>query len=325
MAGQSLHVPFLCGVFNAVGFPLLVGAGCAACVGRGRGFGAAAVFVAAAACAFLVLWALMLNVNPYPLSMLNKYEVLRAVPPEFRPGHAFLPRGAPRGAVLAAVAALELPVVAKPAVCSKLGLGVVVLRGGGDVEGWASANARPGLQTPYIVQEYVDLPVELGVLVERDLVGGAWRVVSVVEKLGAADVRRTCDAGGECRERPDLARSPEMHRACACVRVASSIPGFNVGRYDVRTTEAMARAGRFVLAEVNGTMGFDLRFLVGDAGGLRAAALCEAWILRRMLRGLLNALSLRGYGPATMLRVMALALRNSLECRDWEKLFAAYS
>ena len=119
----------------------------------------------------------------------------------------------------------------------------------------------------------------------------------------------------------DLLRNAALRRSC--VRVASSIPGFNAGRYDVRTTEAMAASGAFALAEVNGTMGFDLRFLVG--GGLRSAALCEAWFGRRLLRGLMNALSMRGYGAATLLRVMALSLSNCVACRDWEKLFAAYS
>ena len=110
----SHPVPFLCGVFNVVGVPLLVGAAVArlACSARSarsarsrRGvFFFLVAWASASACAFLVLWALMLNVNPYPLSMLNKYEVLSAVPPEFRPRHAFVPRGASRDAALSAVA-----------------------------------------------------------------------------------------------------------------------------------------------------------------------------------------------------------------------------
>ena len=279
-----------------------------------------AVFLAA----WVLQWGVFLNANTYPLDQDNKLAVLSRLPPEFLAGRMAPLRG--EGDVRPIADVFRFPVVVKPTRCAKLGLGIVVhddrasfMRFFATEEG-----VRVARSGEFFVQEYAAGEVELGILVEK-MPGGAnslHRVVSVVEKSPASGrVRPSCVSGHRCRERRDLAVSPSL--IASARRIASSIPGFNVGRYDVRTTERDVAQGRFAVVEVNGAMGFDLATMTGSAN--QCFWLSERWFLARMLVGAANIATFRGYSPAALAAVMGIAVRNAWQCGDWEKLFALYS
>ena len=243
---------------------------------------------------FLCIWIPFLNVNAYALNA-DKMTVLSYIPPEFLPAQS-----------RKITDSLKFPLILKPVRCTALGRGIHVVRTREELR------KHEPLGEEYMVQEFVDFPLEGTLLYERG------KLVAIVEKVSSGDIRAYCDP---CK---DITCLKTKVLEDIVVKISSMIPNFHVGRYDIRyeTVEEL-QEGRFKILEANGTMGFDLRKdTFGFPNNIR---INSRWFFLRWWTGVNNLFSRKGYSGPDMIRAMALTMRNAVECRDWEKLFAVYT
>lgn len=252
---------------------------------------------------FVVVWIIFLNVNPYKPTE-NKLTILDYIPKAYTPASGMLWNESP-----SVLQNLRYPVVLKPVRCTALSRGIVIVNNPHELV----SIGNDILENPeYMYQEYIDWGNEVGILYEYG------NIVSIVRKDGNEKIRAYCKA---CTDITYIA-TPEL--TSAIQSIASSIPNFNVGRFDIRyQNHAELMKGNFMIVEANGTLGFDLRkttsnFITGGAFTVR-------WFIMRLVYGLYNILSMNAYDPLTLLHVMLISICNTLSCMDWEKLFALYS
>jgi glutathione synthase/RimK-type ligase-like ATP-grasp enzyme len=149
-------------------------------------------------------------VNPYTLNV-NKQVILEHVPEPFRPFSNYLAN--------VNIHDLPYPVIVKPLTCAKEGIGVTIISTVDDM-----INFQKNHDTKkYLVQEYLYyLPRDIAILYENG------DVVFAVEKEYPGSIRNLCSP---CVNKPHLL-TPELIKSVRYI--SKSIPGFNVGRYDIR-------------------------------------------------------------------------------------------
>lgn len=304
---------YFAGFFNIIGIPLIVALIIPKLTLSKRIF----VFFAV----FITIWILSLNVNPYNLQDNNKYAILRHLPSEYLPKMRLIRS---MDDIHYIYSTFQFPIIIKPTVCDGSGRRIVRLESINQLFNWAEKNrgvfgSSPRLDQQYMVQEVIKGEVELGILVEKMPYEKYVSIVSIVEKTGNSPIRKGCE-DIHCVRRDDLV--PILQPALR--KISAQIPNFNVGRYDIRSTEQDLRKGRFQICEINGLYGFDLRCWTADSI-LYTFYLHERWFISRVIIGLTNILMLRGYSPANLLRVMWITFNNTIECRDHEKFHALYS
>lgn len=253
---------------------------------------------------FLIIWIIFLNVNPYKVGS-NKYTILENIPEQYLPREVMLED--------LDVYSAKYPIILKPVTCARTGFGIHVVR---DVDEMDKIISKIDIKS-YMVQEYSDYNNEVGILYENG------KIVSIVQKNGNQKVRKWCFHEEGCTHREDL-NTPELENIL--VQISRRIPDFNVGRFDIRfeNDESFMKGQNFHILEVNGTMGFDLRKDTEDHVG--SILIGHAWFWKRILTGLGNIVSLRGYDPITLITVMMMTIYNTISCSmDWEKVFALYT
>ncbi len=305
-------IGYFAGTLNTIGFPLLIAALLPNLNWKSR----VGIFFAL----FITIWILGLNVNPYTLNDDNKYAILKHLPSEYLPKMRLLKS---MEDIQYVYSTFNFPIIIKPTVCARSGRGTVKLESIHQLFDWAEKNrAAFGSQRlihQFMVQEAIKGEVEIGVLVEKMPYEKYVRIVSIVEKTGTSAIRKGCE-DIKCVMREDLI--PILQPAIR--KISAQIPNFNVGRYDIRSTEQDLLKGKFKICEVNGMMGFDLRAWVRN-DALRSFYDHERWFFTRLWIGFLNIVTLRGYNPINLIRVMWTTTKNSVECRDYEKFYSLYS
>lgn len=256
---------------------------------------------------FIIIWIIFLNVNPYTTDQ-NKYTILDNIPKEFVPPMSML-------ADVQDVTQLNYPVILKPVVCA---------RTGNDVRKLDSPNEFGSVSgaKDYMIQAYSPYEREVGVLYERMPWEKNGRIVSIIEKLGRNPIRKWCFGDDECKNRQDLI-TPQFQSKID--EISKMIPNFYTGRYDIRYQDdaSIAIAKNFHIVEVNGTMGFDLAKSTEDF--FDVSLINQRWFWSRMVIGFYNILSLNGYSPLNLGKVMILTITNAMKCGDWEKVFSMYT
>lgn len=297
-------ISYICGAFNLIFLHILI----ALC------FPKLSILqrIIIALTSFSILWLFLINCNPYDIDT-DKFTILSYIPDCFKPKQTMLSKG------INAIHRMKFPVVIKPTICSKVGKDVYVCKDGTDLFQVYQHLSNSGELEHFMAQEYVEDSTELGVLVEKYPWEKYVHIVSITEKLGNAEVRKHCHAGN-CKDRKDLI--PKIKDSIKLV--SACIPNFNVGRYDIRTTENKASKGMFSIVEANGTMGFDLRAW-STPSIIKAIYYHERWFVKRLFIGYMNILLWKGYGPIKSIIIMLITTYNALRCMDWEKLFTIYS
>ena len=330
------------GAFNTIGIPLLI----ALLIPKMDWKSRIGIFFII----FVIIWILGLNVNPYTFENNNKYAILRHLPPEYLPKMRLIRN---MEDIQYVYNAFSFPIIIKPTVCDGIGRRVVKVESVNQLFDWAEKNrAVFGSQRlthnlldslkgsrrsqgvdKFMVQEAINGDTEIGVLVEKMPYEKYIRIVSIVEKTGTQAIRKGCE-DIKCVMREDLI--PILQPAIR--KISSQIPNFNTGRYDIRSTEQDLLKGKFKICEVNGTglpstlpmgeprrlMFFDLRSWVRN-DALRSFYDHERWFFTRLWIGFLNIMTLRGYSPINLLRVMWTTTKNSVECADYENFYALYT
>ncbi len=207
----------------------------------------------------------------------------------------------------------QFPIIVKPIICSKCSKDVMKFE---DKNTFLQSDL---LNKDYMIQEMINGNVELGILVEKMPYEKYIKIISIVEKTGNSVIRKGCE-NIKCINRNDLIDILEP----ILQKISSQIPNFNVGRYDIRSTNQDLKNGLFKICEVNGTMGFDLQCWTQN-NLFKSFYYHERWFIKRVLVGIVNICMLKGYNPYQLIQVMIISFYNSIMCKDYEKLYALYT
>ena len=252
---------------------------------------------------FILQWILFLNVNPYPLEMDNKYAVMQHIPEKYRPDQ-FL---------LSDISKTTFPIIIKPTLCGGGGRGIVIVRNEMELKSFNCENPHE-----YMVQNYLyDYNVEVGVLYEYAPWTNKGRILEIYEKTQLDEIRYWIQ--NNAVDRNHLI-TPELNAQFE--RLSANIPGFYVGRYDIRLRNlGDLQKMDFKIVEVNGTMGMSLN---SSYNHVYYTNMCS-WYLRRLFTGFYNIVSFRGYSPVHLPMAMMKSYYAMFRCDDWENLFSLYS
>jgi hypothetical protein len=254
---------------------------------------------------FMIIWILFLNVNPYKYGS-NKYSILSYMPSEHFLEMSMLNN--------TNINNLQYPVIFKPIRCSKTGKDVEIINNINE----AAKYLENKNTNEIMVQTFIPYKNEIGILYEKN-------IISIVSKKSKdSDIMKSCYGNVTCE---DLTRllTPELNNKIK--EISNKIPNFNVGRYDIKYKDlkTLLEGKDFYIVEVNGTMGFDLRKSNLQYFGILSIYYIERWFLYRQLQGLINIITLNGYNPIKLIQIMTKTVYNTINCMDWEKLFAIYS
>lgn len=254
---------------------------------------------------FIIVWILFLNVNPYKYDQ-NKFTILSYIPNEYIPKMNMLQN--------TNINNLQYPVIFKPVKCTKVGTNVEVINNISDAKKYLEKNNI----TEIMVQNFVPYQNEVGILYENKIIS------MVTKKSKDSNIMTSCYGSVKCEDITYLITS-ELNDII--IKISNNIPNFNVGRYDIkyRDLESLLQGRNFYILEVNGTMGFDLRKSNLKYCGIPSILYIERWFFIRHMQGIKNIITLNGYNPIELIKVMLLTMYNTIYCSDWEKLFALYT
>jgi hypothetical protein len=262
---------------------------------------------------FLILTILLLNCNPYTSLDINKFTKLKYLPKEYVPAYQELLKNTN-------INELHFPVVIKPIYCSGNGHDVKIV--------YSKEAANKIIKNinidEYMIQTYLsDYPIEVGILYEKF----PWEKngnISVNIKESKNKIK-TCSNEDKCYKDINL-HTPELLKAIN--HLSSKIPNMFCCRYDIRTKslDELKTGKNFKVLEINGVMGFDL-----DSASYFFTELslysfmgCIKWLFTRMFIGLYNIISLNGYSPINMIKILIQSTKYTYKCQNWEHQYCVY-
>lgn len=191
---------------------------------------------------------------------------------------------------------VNYPIIIKPVYCNGLGTNVRLLLNKDDLIEYINNIDKDEM---YIIQEYYKCSYEFGLLYEKMPLMNGEIISLTLKNKHNSDYKLVCNTvaldGTNCENKNYLI-TDKLRQSIR--KVADSIPGFYVGRFDICSDNFEdLKNGKFKIFEVNGNMGFDLNNLFDDVsisikniiGGIKFIN----WMLRRILIGFVNILLLR--------------------------------
>ncbi len=201
----------------------------------------------------LCLVYIFLNSNAFLINY-DKWESLRFLPTQNLPKTILFNRKKDSPSIFLD---LEYPVVIKPRIHYQGSSSRLVSKVNGPEEAFDYLEiAAKNNVSLLMIQEYIDAPYEMGILVERSFFDDKQKFVSAVTKIDQNDIRPGCFPR-KCMDHTEQIPRPIK---TMIESISQNIPGFNTGRYDIRfkNWESFTR-GKFYILEVNGSGGRDLR------------------------------------------------------------------
>jgi len=262
-------------------------------------------FIVSFIISFIIIWILFLNVNPYEYKS-NKYSILSYIPSEHFLEMSMLNN--------TDINKLQYPVIFKPIRCAKVGKGVTVILNKNEATKYVKNNNINEI----MVQTFIPYKNEIGILYEKNITS------MVFKKSINSNIMTSCYGNVTCEDITNLITSKLNNKI---KEISNKIPNFNVGRYDIKYKDlnTLLEGKDFYIVEVNGTMGFDLRKSNLQYFGIPSIFYIERWFLYRQLQGFINIITLNGYNPIKLIQIMLITIYNTINCMDWEKIFAIYS
>lgn len=249
-----------------------------------------------------ILWYGQLSANVWDPS-LSKFHIMEHVPEEFKLEAILHRNNNPL------ITTLKYPVVFKDNYCTTNGQGVELIHDSDQAQNYLNTT-----KNDTIIQQMCDYPYEFGISYERPPWTKVGKIISVVDTTEnrACHLRRDfdeihsqCNDRGSFTVRNDLI-TPALHSSVETV--SQNIPGFYVGRYDVKTKSIEdLKQGRFKVIELNGVCGNDLE------NGCNSK--CR---LGRITFGLYNMLKGKAHNPIKMAQIMRTSVKRAKDCRWFE-------
>jgi hypothetical protein len=271
---------------------------------------------------FLIQWIIFLNVNPCILKYGNKYSIMNEIPNEFKPKQEYLLSEIN-------IENIKFPIIIKPIICSGNGVDIYIIK---DKNEYFNILQKEKINiNKYMMQELLlDYNIEFRVLYEKYPWNKKGKIISIYKTI-KNNFNKDNDIYWEdaLKTRENMFHLSTFKLTKLLNNLINRIPNFNVGRFDILVKDLKDLNNlKFKIVELNGTMGMD--FSISYSTSLNKEFLKEVkidieWYFRRLLIGLYNIITLKGYNPITLIIVMFISFRNMIMCNCWENIFSLYS
>jgi hypothetical protein len=255
---------------------------------------------------FVFQWIVLINVNPNTEGIDSKYTIMQQMPKKYCPETQFL---------LSDISnqTYSFPIIIKPTINSGNGRGIVVVRSQIALNSFLDTCEEPG---EYMVQNYLDdHPIEIGVLYEHMPWSDKGHIIDIGEKTEKSEIRSSVDGIFDISH----LITPELDDEFR--RISANIPGFYVGRYDIRLKRIDdLHKMEFKIVEVNGAFGSGLSYYCYELYKDVIFHLFQ-WYMRRIILGVYNIVSFRGYSPIQLPMIMMKTYYNMFHYNSFFHLF----
>lgn len=273
---------------------------------------------------FIVQWIIFLNTNPYPLTQNNKLTVMELISKQYRPEIQFSLDELKNSSMHEMN--VNFPIIIKPSVCSGRRINVTIVKSQQALDDYFRKNGNENASN-YMVQNYLsdEYDTEIGVLWEKMPWEKEGKIIEInaqpkykknKDELTEQDKRDQRDRFDKKVETFNYLINDDLNKLFN--DISKPIQGFNAGRYDILIKRLNDfQNGDFKILEVNGIWGGQATMHEMTFGTIR-------WVIRRFIIGLGNMVTLRGYSPLTLLRVMFESYVKSNQCGNVLDMFSLY-
>ena len=273
---------------------------------------------------FIVQWIILLNTNPYPLTQDNKLTIMELIPRQYRPEIHFSLDKLKNSSMHELN--VNFPIIIKPSVCSGQRKNVTIVKSQRALDEYLKENENENASN-YMVQNYLsdEYDTEIGVLWEKMPWEKEGEIIEInaqpkykknKDELTEQDERDKRDRLDKKVETFNYLITDDLNKLFN--DISKQIRGFNAGRYDILIKSPRDfQNGDFKILEVNGIWGAQATMHEMTFGTTK-------WFLRRFVIGLGNMVTLRGYSPLTLLRVMFESYARSIVCGNQLAMFSLY-
>lgn len=222
---------------------------------------------------------------------------------------------------------ISYPYIIKPTICSGTSKNVSLIKNDKDLYDYI---IKLNPNDSYIIQEFYKSKNEIGVLYEKIPYVNNGNIISIVLKKNNSEEWKPLKCGniknGDTVKCENLTNSLHYSKFNHIIKkISSGIPGFNAGRYDIGFENIDdLNNGNFKIYEINGVMGYDLRFNITGNESMNNLFFKMYYLIRwmsvRYLIGFINIISLH-ISPFYILDKYPNSISNCIQCSDWEHLF----
>jgi energy-coupling factor transporter transmembrane protein EcfT len=259
---------------------------------------------------FVIQWIIFLNVNTYPIKNFNKLAIMELIPLKYRPQTQFSLDEIKNQH-------FKYPIIIKPTICSGLSKNITIINNQVELNNYLNKNSNKNL---FMVQNYLqDENVDIKVMWEKLPWNKEGKITEVDERERRDKINEQIMDLSEDIYISHL-KLTNKHINNIFSNISEKIPGFNIGRYDIRAKNIHKFInGDFKIIELNGTFGMTM------SGGIDEIPNVIKWYFTRLVIGIYNIITLKAYSPINLLYVMFKGYNNTISCEDWEKLYSPYS
>lgn len=216
---------------------------------------------------------------------------------------------------------IKYPKIFKPNVCSGISKNVRVINNVNE-----AIEYHKNMNDNYLIQDISYYNNEIGLLYEKNPWTNKGKIISIYKRvfnnklnLNIWNVTNAYDM--EPYENKNNLISNELTDKIN--KIIDNIPNMYVCRLDIKydNDNDFKKGEKFTILEVNGVMGYDLRFWDEDEPSYISYIIVLCWILRRLLYGFLNILLFNGANIYHTFFNIYERIFVCRKCGDWEKLF----
>ena len=271
---------------------------------------------------FIVQWIIFLNTNPYPLTQNSKLTIMELISKKYRPEIQFSLDELKKSSMHEMN--VKFPIIIKPSVCSGRRKNVTIVKSQQALDEYFRKNENT---SDYMVQNYLsdEYDMEIGVLWEKMPWEKEGKIIEInaqpkykknKDDMTEQDKQAQRDIIDEKVKTFNYLITDDLNKLFN--DISKQIRGFNAGRYDILIKSPRDfQNGDFKILEVNGIWGAQATMYEMTFGTTK-------WFLRRFVIGLGNMVTLRGYSPLTLLRVMFESYARSIVCGNQLAMFSLY-
>ena len=255
---------------------------------------------------FLTQSIIFLNVNPLPISMCDKFSILKIIPKKYLPYQQYSLCEIKNKNII-------FPIIIKPFCCSGCGRNINIIYSDKELKLFIKKNIRP---ESYMVQQYLeDYNIELGVLYEKLPWEKSGKITEITEKTNYSDKIRNYSKE-HIKNHPEYLNNEIINNIFN--KLNENIPNLHAIRYDIRLKNIYdLQKDNFKIVEINGATGYSLQ---ENPTKFYDYLNDTQWYIKRLIIGINNIITLKGYSILIFPIILCKCLLNCVYCINYEEI-----
>lgn len=257
---------------------------------------------------FLTQSIIFLNVNPLPISMCDKFSILKCIPEKYLPVQQYSLCEIKNKNII-------FPIIIKPFCCPGCGRNITIIYSYKEFKLFIKNILRPEI---YMVQQYLeDYNIELGILYEKLPWEKNGKITEITEKTNYTDKIRNYSKE-HIKNHPEYLNNKNLNKIFN--KLNENIPYLNAIRYDIRLKNIDdLEKDNFKIVEINGATGYSLQ---ENPTKFHDYLNDTQWYIKRLIIGINNIITLKGYSILMLPIVICKCVYKSIYCIDYEQILS---